>query len=374
MKLKILHIVQFLGVGGLEKVLFLLINEQIQDGHEVELFVYDYEQSWVEYFSSHGIKVETSFKKGPGYDRKLLSFVSRKVKNFDVIHTHDLSPLMYVTPVKFLHTLTFRKFPKLIHTTHGMDHIHRKPIYKWYEKLCSYQIDIIVGVSRAVCDYYKKIGVNHKKIVNINNGTPVHEISETDVVKARTELRRELALAETTPVWVSVARILPLKNQLLICEAAKLFPAIVFVLVGPSGDDSYWSNIKQNLPPNVKMLGSRSDITQILLGADFFISASKHEGIPVSVLEAGAVKLPCLLSDIAGHKLIQEGSDQDIALFFELGSLEKLKEAIITLDSDKSLARTMGSALHHHVKTNFSSTTMYEHYLQVYLGEKCFRS
>lgn len=374
MKLKILHIVQFLGVGGLEKVLFLLINEQLQDGHEVEVFVYDYEQSWVEYFRSHGIKVETSYKKGPGYDRKLLSFMSKKVKNFDVIHTHDLSPLMYVTPVKFLHTLTFRKFPKLIHTTHGMDHIHRKPIYKWYEKLCSYQIDIIVGVSRAVCDYYKNIGVNQNKIVNINNGTPVNDISETEVNKARKELRREFDLAETTQVWVSVARILPLKNQLLICEAAKFFPAMVFMLVGPSGDDTYWDIIKLNLPSNVLMLGSRSDITHILLGADFFISASKHEGIPVSVLEAGAVKLPCLLSDISGHKLIQDGSDEAIAHYFEAGSLQKLKEAIITISSDKSLARAMGSALHHHVKNNFSSTTMYKHYLQVYLGKECSKS
>jgi glycosyltransferase involved in cell wall biosynthesis len=368
MKLRILHLAQFLGVGGLEKVLFLLINEQLKAGHEVELVVYDYEQSWVEYFISHGIKVDITFMKSQGYDRKLLKFISQKSKKFDVVHTHDLNPLMYAAPVKFLHTITGKRFPKLIHTAHGMDHLHKRPITKLYEKLCSYQTNFTIGVSSAVCEYYINLGVSKKKVININNGTLVSDVSEFDLVQARGKLRSSFGLPPERPVWVSVARIVPLKDQQLICDLARHSPEVTFLLIGPSGDDKYWKELEDARPPNVLMLGSRSDISEILMGSDYFISASRHEGIPISVLEAGAIGVPCLLSDIPGHKLIQVGNTETIAIFFKVGDLHDLNDKAKVLKNNQSLSKTIGSALHRHVKENFSSTTMFKRYLDAYLG------
>lgn len=369
MKLKILHLAQFLGVGGLEKVLFLLINEQIKAGHEVELVVYDYEQSWVEYFRNNGIKVDTSFMKAQGYDRKLLKFLSKKSKGFDVIHTHDLNPLMYAAPVKFLYTLSGKRFPRLIHTAHGMDHLHKRPITKLYEKLCSYQTNFTVGVSSAVCKYYLNLGVSKNKILNINNGTQVPEVLRESLLLAKHKLRSEFGLAPEMIVWVSVARIVPLKDQRIICELATKSPNMTFLLVGPSGDDQYWKELEKNRPKNLMMLGPRSDISEILMGSNFFISASTHEGIPVSVLEAGAVGIPCLLSDIPGHKLIQTGKTESIAMFFQTGNIADLLEKVQMLKGDQSSAQIMGLALHQHVKENFSSTTMFDRYHAAYLGK-----
>jgi glycosyltransferase involved in cell wall biosynthesis len=367
MKLKILHLAQFLGVGGLEKVLFLLIDEQLKAGHEVELVVYDYEQSWVEYFRSHGIKVDTTFVKGQGYDRKLLKYISKKAKGFDVVHTHDLNPLMYAAPVKFLHTLTGRRFPRLIHTAHGMDHLHKRPITKLYEKLCSYQTDFTIGVSSAVCNYYLGLGVSKKRVININNGTQVTDVPSLSISAAKQKLRSELGLTPDMIVWVSVARIVPLKDQRLICDFARQSPD-TFLLVGPSGDEAYWNELQSNLPTNVLMLGGRSDISELLMGSDYFISASTHEGIPISVLEAGAIGIPCLLSDISGHKLIQTGNSEAIAMFFKTGNIDDLAEKVQALKNNKQLSISMGSALHRHVKVNFSSNTMFKNYLHVYVG------
>jgi len=368
MKLRILHLTQFLGVGGLEKVLFLLINEQLKAGHEVELVVYDYEQSWVEFFRQQGIKVDTTFMKGKGYDHKLLKYISQKAKNFDVVHTHDLNPHMYAAPVKFLHALLGKAFPRLIHTAHGMDHLHKRPITKLYERICSFSTDITIGVSTAVCDYYYDLGLTKKKVTNINNGTLVLEAPASSVRAARENLRSSLGLTFETPIWTSIARIVPLKDQLLICEVAKLFPEMCFLLVGPSGDDKYWNQLQETRPANVHMLGARSDINEILMGSDYFISASRHEGIPVSVLEAGALRIPCLLSDIPGHQVLQEGAKGAVALYFKTANLQDLAKKVKTTIENKSLTDSIGLALHQHVKENFSSTTMYKRYLDAYLG------
>lgn len=370
MKLKILHLAQFLGVGGLEKVLFLLIDEQLKAGHTVELVVYDYEQSWVEYFRSNGMTVDTSFMKRQGYDRKLLKYISQKSKGFDVVHTHDLNPLMYAAPLNFLHKFSGKRFPRLIHTAHGMDHVHKRPITKIYEKLCSYQTDCTIGVSSAVCNYYLDLGVSKKKVRNINNGTQVAVVASDRVLAAKAKLRSDMNFGSEKIVWTSVARVVPLKDQQLICELAKRSPDMAFLLVGPSGDEQYWNELQKNLPANVYMLGARSDISELLMGSDFFISASTHEGIPVSVLEAGAIGIPCLLSDISGHKLIQTGRSEAIALFFKTGNIEDLFLKAQELRNNKSLASSMCSALHGHVKENFSSKTMFNRYFEVYLGEQ----
>ncbi len=371
MKLRILHLTQFLGVGGLEKVLFLLINEQLKAGHEVELVVYDYEQSWVEYFRNNGIKVDTSFSKGQGYDRKLLKFISQKSKAFDVVHTHDLNPHMYASPVKFLHSLMGKTFPRLVHTAHGMDHLHKRPITKLYEKLCSLFTDCTIGVSSAVCDYYYSLGVSKKKVVNINNGTLVIESQESDRADARKRLRLSFGLDPSKLVWISVARVVPLKDQQILCDLAKQLPDETFLLVGPSGDDKYWNHLETTKPSNVIMAGARSDVNELLLGSDFFVSASRHEGIPISVLEAGAIGIPCLLSDIPGHKVIQSGKNEPIAVYFKTENLADLNEKSRKLSQNATLTESIGSALHQHVKENFSSTTMYKQYLEVYLGKKC---
>ena len=368
MKLKILHLTQFLGIGGLEKVLFLLITEQLRAGHEVVLMVYDHDQTWVEEFRNAGITVNTSYRKTTGYDQGLLKHISKYTKSFDVVHTHDLNPLMYAAPAKFLGKLKGQSTPKLIHTAHGMDHLHKRPITKLYERLCGTMTNYTVGVSTAVCDYYRNLGLSPSRIVNIDNGTRVSEFSNEQKQLARTKLVKELSLDPASPIWVCVARIVPLKDQKLIAELAARCPEMNFVLVGPSGDDNYFNELKTQKPSNVYMLGGRSDITDLLNGSDFFISASTHEGIPVSVLEAGAVNLPCLLSDIPGHQVIQATSSSNIALYFKVKNLDDLIEKATQLKNNKSLASSIASALHQHVKDNFSSTKMYKRYLDVYLG------
>src|SRR5207249_2667784 len=52
-----------------------------------------------------------------------------------------------------------------------------------------------------------------------------------------------------------------------------------------------------NISKKVRFMGVREDINRILQAFDVFIFPSLHEGLPVSLIEAQATGLPCLISD-----------------------------------------------------------------------------
>jgi|GEM_PF-1886783 len=369
MKLKILHVTQFLGIGGLEKILMLLIKEQTKANHQVELLVYDYEQTWVEYFRSQGIIVHSDFRKKEGFDSNAVKFMNGYVKDFDVIHTHDLNPLIYMSTVKFLRFLKGQSFPRFVHTAHGMDHINRRPITKAYEKICSYLNDATIGVSPAIKDYYiKTLLLNRDKVFNINNGTGI-ENEEEYKESIKLKLRTSLKIPNHQKIWTTVARIVPLKRQHLLIEAVRNRCDVSLILVGPSGDPEYWEKINNHIPDNVHILGARSDINEILSGSDFFVSASSHEGIPVAALEAGAKRLTCLLSDIPGHLILEKDSPKEVAFYFKKDNLEDLVRQMIFVEQNPKLSQSYADNFLQHIEKNFSAETMSQRYNQVYLGE-----
>lgn len=367
MKLNITHITQFLGVGGLEKVLELLIEEQISAGHEVKLIVYDYEQSWVESFRQKGIVVKTSYQKKNGYDWRLLKYLAQEISGSDIVHTHDINPALYIAPLKIIFRLLDKPFPRFIHTAHGMDHIHRRPITKCYEAFASHLTDLTVGVGTAVCDVYRSLVLPAHKLTLIENGTRLTK--PLDKTAYKIQLCQELALDPKKRIWGAVARIVPLKNQKLILELARIYTDDYFLLIGPSGDESYWNELNDRKPMNVFMLGSRDDIPHLLAALDVFISASTHEGIPLSVLEAGAQSLPCVLSDIAGHRTLQDHAALPIALFFNPSLLSHLLQVTDSLTD--SSCRDLGVNLNSHVRKNYSAQAMYAKYQAAYEGSRC---
>jgi len=366
--MKILHVVQFLGVGGLEKVLELLINEQVMLGHEVELCVYDHNQDWVESFKTKGINVSTEYLKKPGYDLGLIKFLKKKVQGFDLVHTHDLNPMMYMGPVKYMNYLQGLPMPKLAHTTHGMEHIDQEPRTILFERFIATAADAVIGVSPAICRYYEKnLKVDPSNIFRIDNGTPVPaELPPLGVNKEAIEKRFNLPVGKK--IFSTVARVVPLKDQKLLLNAMSSFPDALLLVVGPSGNDEYYEELKRICPENVFLVGGQSDIEEILLGSDLFLSASHHEGIPISVLEAQAAGLPCLLSDIPGHMGFKKNWPTEVALYFKMKDLGDLKNKIKFFLSHNFIEEELRTNAYNMVKEKYSSRAMARNYQTVYEG------
>jgi len=364
--MKILHITQLLGVGGLERLIQSLILQQMKSGHQVALLVYGDDQTWVPRFRALGIEVFNDYVKKNGYDWELLQVVRARAQHFDVIHSHDLNPAMYLGPLRALATLGVLTFPQWVHTAHGMDHITKRPITTWYERLFTRFSDGVVGVAAHICTTYReKIWLSKKRIHQIDNGIAL-EAREPLAVAERTErLRTNFGVVARGPVWICVSRVVPLKDQGLVLAAARELPQTTFLLVGPSGDDAYWSELQKNCPPNVTFLGGQDNIPELLSLSDYYVSPSHHEGIPLAVLEAAAQGLPAALSDIPGHRALQNG-ERPIALYFKKGSVSELVNAVRNIEQSAELGRDLAHQFRSIVRTHYSQERMARDYERVY--------
>ena len=122
----------------------------------------------------------------------------------------------------------------------------------------------------------------------------------------RGQLRRELNIAQNTPIIGIVARLVPIKAIHLLLEAAsqviKTQPNAVFLIVG---DGEMRGALEQqtqtlNLSKNVRFLGFRSDLPRLYAGFDVNVLCSLNEGLPVAVIESLACARPVVATDVGG--------------------------------------------------------------------------
>lgn len=358
---------QFLGIGGLEKIVYHLALEQKRRGHDVEIYIYDYERTWVEYFRKSGLNVVTPQLKRPGYDLDLLKRMNKDLFSADIIHSHDLNPLMYLGPLSFWKRLTFQKRPKLVHTTHGLDHIDNYPRGKLYQKIFARLSDTMVGVSEKIGKFYlEDIKLSAKKVVVIPNGISTFEGTVTEQMKIdkKAWIARTHGMDVNRPIVLSLSRVVPLKDQKFLMMAFKQRPELQLIIAGPPSDPVYYNELKTLEDKNIKLIGAQELVQEYNMGSDMYVSASTHEGIPVAVLEAMAVETPCLMSEIPGHMtLLKYGSYfKTFPLNDTENFLKKLDVMFNNLETTKADAKKARALVEDH----YSVKTMVNKYLQVY--------
>lgn len=118
----------------------------------------------------------------------------------------------------------------------------------------------------------------------------------------RMEVRRALGLADELTIG-HVGRFNPQKNHPFLLEIfsalLKKEPNAVLLLVGGGDDLPKMQEKAQALGilEHVRFLGVRSDVAELMQAMDVFVFPSLYEGLPVTMVEAQAAGLPCLISD-----------------------------------------------------------------------------
>lgn len=138
----------------------------------------------------------------------------------------------------------------------------------------------------------------------------------------RDAMRRQLEIGQDELVVGHVGSFTPQKNHLFLIDifqqVKRLIPRSILLLVGENvGDiaDRVKEKVKSlELEDSVIFTGIRSDVPDLLQAMDVFVFPSNYEGLPMTMVEAQASGLPCLISDKVPIECKMTGLVQQVSL------------------------------------------------------------
>jgi glycosyltransferase involved in cell wall biosynthesis len=156
----------------------------------------------------------------------------------------------------------------------------------------------------------------------------------------RSAMRSALGLPDDASVVLAVARHEHKKGLDVLIEAMpRVRENVSTVRLLVAGNEGVQTEAlaravdQYRLEPIVTFLGTRHDVPDLLCAADAFVLASRREGSPGALIEAMALELPVVVSDIPQTR---EVVSEDAALFVPVGAVDDLADAVTLTLQDRS--------------------------------------
>ena len=152
---------------------------------------------------------------------------------------------------------------------------------------------------------------------------------------------------ERPVVLTCVARMEPVKNHALLLEAAALLQQrghrfVLWLVGGGEGRARCERQVTElGLAREVRFLGYRNDIPELLGRSDIAVLTSLKEGIPRAAIEAMAAGLPMVATRVTGTREVVR--DGDTGFLVDVGEPAALADALARLIDDPTLRARMGS-------------------------------
>jgi len=294
----------------------------------------------------------------------------------DILHTHGGVAGLYGR-----WAARKSRTPIIVHTLHGIHYLHyRNLLLKRacivLERYFSRLTDALIFVSEAD----RKSGQQHKlsaekKMVTLKNGIDFGLYQQLDK-GAKQEKIRELRLEGFQPIIGSVARLHRQKGLTYLVQAAQkvsqVFPGIKILVAGsgPLKEKLEAEVHRLGLENQMCFMGERRDIPQLLSLFDVFVLSSLWEGLPYALMEAAALALPVVATDVEGVREIIK--PRESGLLVPPRNPEALAQSIITLLQDPEYASRLGMNLRRDVANQYGLSKMLAAmeslYLKLYQG------
>lgn len=207
-----------------------------------------------------------------------------------------------------------------------------KSLTKWFlqKKIPKYADNLLACSEESAIWLYGKDNVLRDNCAIINNAIDTKKFLYNDNIRCK--VRKNLKV-ENKKVIIQVGRFVEVKNYIFTLEMFKELlkenEEYYLLLVGNGPlKDAIIDKIKSlQLEKNVNILENRNDVNELLIASDIYVMPSLYEGLPLSLVEAQAASLPCIISkNISGGKIIKELIyDLDLDNNFEEW-IQKIKE------------------------------------------------
>jgi glycosyltransferase involved in cell wall biosynthesis len=226
-------------------------------------------------------------------------------------------------------------------------------------------VDRVITVSEAAAESFREAGLRHDKIVAVRNG-----IDQRRSSRDRMDMRADLGIAPDALLLLTVARFTKQKGHSVLLHALSALGDRITVpyqllLVGDGPErEAIESQVEAlGLHGQVRFLGEREDVADLLCAADLVILPSLFEGLPLVVLEAMSAATAVVATRIGGTT---EALGEDHAWLAEPGDAESLAICLADALEDGGKRQAIAEHLHTRFNDQFTASRMAAETVAVY--------
>jgi len=234
------------------------------------------------------------------------------------------------------------------------------------------QMSAIVANSRAsLVELEGREGCDPARLGLIYNGVVA---AATRPARARAEVRRALGLPDAAFVAITVANLNAYKGHADLLAALGLVQSRLpapWCLLAVGGDFGIQAALEAQaralgIGANVRFLGARADVADLLGAADLGLLCSHQEGFSNAVIEKMAAGLAVIVTDVGGNpEAVRQGID---GLVIPPRDPRKLADAIVTLALDGAFRTRLGASGRQRVAERFTLDDCVSRYDALYRG------
>ncbi len=292
----------------------------------------------------------------------------RALREVDVVHTHA----SWDTWVVALARLGLRDRPPLVRSRHNVKEVRGHALNRW---LYLRAITRIVAPSQTIlADVRSNAFLDTAPVHVIPHGIDLAHFDprHVDRAAARRALREELGVGLDAAVFVYLSRLAPRKRPDLFVEVAgrvrDAYPDARFILVGEFSGSQAWSEgVREKirtLHPQVRFLGFRTDVREILAAADVFVLPSPAEPFGLATVEAAAMGCPAI--GVRAGGVAETIVDGRTGLLYEPGDMVGFQAAIESLLGDAAARERLGRAARERALELYDARRMIQGYIDLY--------
>ena len=282
--------------------------------------------------------------------------------NVDIVHALGVFPDFALSRMKYPgHVTTLRnfvyedypvKFGKAVGVVMAKMHLYamKRTAQTW---TCS------ASLARK---YKEELKLKFPYIQNgVNVSNFIHPSEEQ-----KEKMREKLNLPKDKVILVYSGQFVARKDQKFLLELFSEEKSLENYLLLLLGDGADYAELKEEYgkKQNVVMTGSVNNVNEYLQASDIYIASSKSEGLPNGVLEAMAVGLPVILSDIEQHKEVYN-ANPNIGKLYQIGNKKDCLKKILFMDEEERVI--CGSEAYRCAHEQFSAERMSKQYQTEYI-------
>lgn len=357
--MNILIVVNNFNVGGLERVVINLIKELFSLNIKPYVVCLDGEGELFDGVKPY-ITDSLVLSKRPGIDiptiLKIRSYI--KKNRISVVHTHNLSPLVYAG----LASKLFIRHINHVYTEHNqVSRMSERELkkFKLYMKLATK----IVTVSSALKKMFES-KLNAKNVSVVYNGLSIKDF----VCQPQGKIRKEFGINSDDYLLCLIGILKPQKGIQYLLGAMKQLSGVEKIKLLIAGDgalkEELVTYVEKEKLKNVIFAGYRNDLCEIYTDSDLVVMSSVQEGLPMALIESLAVGRPVVTTDVGGcAEVIIDGEHGKV---IKSCDSQSLKDAILSYYEKPPNMIEQERINKQRFKENFSAESMCQSYLALY--------